>query len=78
MEKYVPEFSARNVDGQQLLQMDSSRLKHLGVLSSSDRCTLKRRIKEIHTAAEKERKVLDKLEKQKAKQRRKEQEQRRN
>ncbi|XP_034448760.1 sterile alpha motif domain-containing protein 14 isoform X2 [Hippoglossus hippoglossus] len=78
MEKYVPEFNARNVDGQQLLQMDGSRLKGLGVLSSSDRCTLKRRIKEIHAAAEKERKVLDKLEKQKAKQRRKEQEQRRN
>ncbi|XP_034448762.1 sterile alpha motif domain-containing protein 14 isoform X4 [Hippoglossus hippoglossus] len=68
--------------------VDSSRSSHpyhtlfsdegLGVLSSSDRCTLKRRIKEIHAAAEKERKVLDKLEKQKAKQRRKEQEQRRN
>ncbi|CAB1428504.1 unnamed protein product [Pleuronectes platessa] len=27
MEKYVPEFNARNVDGQQLLQMDGSRLK---------------------------------------------------
>ncbi|CAB1428503.1 unnamed protein product [Pleuronectes platessa] len=49
----------------------------LGVLSSSDRCTLKRRIKELHAAAEKQRKVLDKLEKQKAKQCRKEQEQRR-
>ncbi|XP_062264479.1 sterile alpha motif domain-containing protein 14 isoform X2 [Platichthys flesus] len=77
MEKYVPEFNARNVDGQQLLQMDGSRLKGLGVLSSADRCTLKRRIKEIHAAAEKQRKVLDKLEKQKAKQCRKEQEQRR-
>ncbi|XP_076023633.1 sterile alpha motif domain-containing protein 14 [Genypterus blacodes] len=78
MEQYVPEFSARDIDGQQLLQMDGSKLKGLGVLSSSDRSALKRRIKDIHTAAEKERKALDKFEKQKEKQRRKDQEQRRN
>ncbi|KAM9345851.1 sterile alpha motif domain-containing protein 14 [Symphorus nematophorus] len=78
MEQYVPEFSARDVDGQELLQMDGNKLKGLGVLSSSDRSALKRRIKEIQTAAEKERKALDKMEKQKEKQRRKDQEQRRN
>ncbi|KAM7387657.1 hypothetical protein PAMA_010004 [Pampus argenteus] len=78
MEQYVPEFSARDIDGQQLLQMDGNKLKGLGVLSSSDRSTLKRRIKDIQTAVEKERKALDKLEKQKEKQRRKDQEQRRN
>uniref|UniRef100_A0A673AYH2 Sterile alpha motif domain containing 14 n=1 Tax=Sphaeramia orbicularis TaxID=375764 RepID=A0A673AYH2_9TELE len=78
MEQYVPEFIERDIDGQQLLQMDGSKLKGLGVLSSSDRSALKRRIKDIHTAAEKEKKVLEKLEKQKEKQRRKEQEQRRN
>ncbi|XP_042247516.1 sterile alpha motif domain-containing protein 14 isoform X2 [Thunnus maccoyii] len=78
MEQYVPEFSARDVDGQQLLQMDGNKLKGLGVLSSSDRSALKRRIKDIQTAAEKERKALDKMEKQKEKQRRKDQEQRRN
>ncbi|XP_056256784.1 sterile alpha motif domain-containing protein 14, partial [Seriola aureovittata] len=78
MEQYVPEFSARDVDGQQLLQMDGNKLKSLGVLSSSDRNALKRRIKDIHSAAEKEKKALDKLEKQKEKQRRKDQEQRRN
>uniref|UniRef100_A0A667X913 Sterile alpha motif domain containing 14 n=1 Tax=Myripristis murdjan TaxID=586833 RepID=A0A667X913_9TELE len=78
MEQYVPEFSARDIDGQQLLQMDGSKLKGLGVVNSSDRSALKRRIKDIHAAAEKERKALDKLEKQKEKQRRKDQEQRRN
>ncbi|XP_044037126.1 sterile alpha motif domain-containing protein 14 isoform X2 [Siniperca chuatsi] len=78
MEQYVPEFSARDIDGQELLQMDGNKLKALGMLSSSDRGALKRRIKEIQTAAEKERKALDKMEKQKEKQRRKEQEQRRN
>ncbi|XP_073351370.1 sterile alpha motif domain-containing protein 14-like [Pagrus major] len=78
MEQYIPEFSARDVDGQELLQMDGNKLKSLGVLSSSDRSALKRRIKEIQSAAEKERKALDKMEKQKEKQRRKDQEQRRN
>ncbi|XP_047426900.1 sterile alpha motif domain-containing protein 14 [Mugil cephalus] len=76
MEQYVPEFTERDIDGQELLQMDGNKLKALGVLSSSDRSTLKRRIKDIQTAAEKERKALDKLEKQKEKQRRKDQEQR--
>lgn len=50
----------------------------LGVLRSSDRSALKRRIKEIQSAAEKERKALDKMEKQKEKQHRRDQEQRRN
>lgn len=76
MEQYVPEFSARDIDGRELLQMDGQKLKALGMLSSSDRGALKRRIKEILTAAEKERKALDKMEKQKEKQRRKDQEQR--
>uniref|UniRef100_A0A1A8J2R1 Sterile alpha motif domain containing 14 n=1 Tax=Nothobranchius kuhntae TaxID=321403 RepID=A0A1A8J2R1_NOTKU len=78
MDQYVPEFSAREIDGEQLLQMDGSKLKSLGVLSSSDRSALKRCIKDIQSAAEKERKALDKLEKQKEKQRRKDLEQRRN
>ncbi|XP_029944849.1 sterile alpha motif domain-containing protein 14 [Salarias fasciatus] len=77
MEKYVPEFSARDIDGQELLQLDGNKLKGLGVLSSSDRSALKRRIKDVQSAAEKEKKALNKLEKQKEKQRRKEQEQRR-
>ncbi|CAL8313323.1 unnamed protein product [Arctogadus glacialis] len=78
MEQYVPEFTAHDVDGRQLLQIDSNKMKGLGV-NSSDRTTLKRRIKEIHTAVEKERKALDKFEKQKEKQqRKKDQEQRRN
>ncbi|XP_046894250.1 sterile alpha motif domain-containing protein 14 [Hypomesus transpacificus] len=77
MEQYIPEFSARDIDGEQLLQMDNSKLKGLGVNSYSDRSALKRRIKDIHTAADKERKAQDKLEKQKEKQRRKDLEQHR-
>ncbi|XP_017310024.1 sterile alpha motif domain-containing protein 14 [Ictalurus punctatus] len=76
MEQYVPEFRDKDVDGELLLQMDGTKLKALGVLNSSDRSVLKRRIKDIHAAAEKERKALDKLEKQREKQRKKDQEQR--
>ncbi|XP_076864394.1 sterile alpha motif domain-containing protein 14-like [Brachyhypopomus gauderio] len=76
MEQYIPEFSAKDIDGDLLLQMDGTKLKGLGVLNSSDRSLLKRRIREIHNAAEKERKALDKLEKQREKQRKKDQEQR--
>ncbi|XP_070703453.1 sterile alpha motif domain-containing protein 14 [Pempheris klunzingeri] len=70
MEQYVPEFSARDIDGEELLQLDGQRLKGLGVLSSSDRGALKRRIKEIQSAAEKERKALNKMERQRERQRR--------
>lgn len=74
MEQYIPEFTARDIDGEQLLQMDSTKLKGLGVSSSTDRSALKRRLKDMHAAAEKERKALDKLERQREKQRRREQE----
>ncbi|XP_042559114.1 sterile alpha motif domain-containing protein 14 [Clupea harengus] len=76
MEQYVPEFTANDIDGEQLLQMDSTKLKTLGVVNSSDRNALKRRIRDIHAAAEKERKALGKLERQREKQRKRDQEQR--
>ncbi|XP_062865312.1 sterile alpha motif domain-containing protein 14-like [Trichomycterus rosablanca] len=78
MDQYVPEFQDKDVDGELLLQMDGAKLKALGVANSTDRGVLKRRIKDIHAAAEKERKALDKLEKQREKQRKKDQEQRKN
>ncbi|TNM97126.1 hypothetical protein fugu_015282 [Takifugu bimaculatus] len=64
LEQYVPEFSANEVDGRQLLQMDGKALKGLGVLSASDRAALKRRIKDVQSAAEKQRKAVEKMEKQ--------------
>ncbi|XP_041123057.1 neurabin-2-like [Polyodon spathula] len=69
MEQYVPEFTARDIDGKQLLQLDGGRLKGLGVSNSTDRSLLKKRLKDMQGAVEKERKALDKLERQKAKQR---------
>ncbi|XP_040047306.2 sterile alpha motif domain-containing protein 14 isoform X1 [Gasterosteus aculeatus] len=64
MERYVQEFSARDIDGKELLQMDGNKLKAVGVVSSSDRSTLKRCIKDFQSVVEKERKVLRQKEKQ--------------
>uniref|UniRef100_A0A8C4SNP7 Sterile alpha motif domain containing 14 n=3 Tax=Erpetoichthys calabaricus TaxID=27687 RepID=A0A8C4SNP7_ERPCA len=77
MEQYITEFTARDVDGEQLLQLDGTKLKALGVNNSADRSVLKRRLKEMQAAVEKEKKALDKLERQKEKQRKRELEQRR-
>ncbi|XP_077955169.1 uncharacterized protein LOC120816618 isoform X2 [Gasterosteus aculeatus] len=54
MDEYASEFAARGVDGTQLLNMDSEKLKALGVCSQSDRTALKRRLKEIKKSQEKE------------------------
>lgn len=49
----------------------------LGVGSSQDRAVLKRKLKELSLAAEKERKAQEKAEKQREKQKKRDQEQRR-
>ncbi|XP_075287050.1 neurabin-2 isoform X3 [Opisthocomus hoazin] len=67
MEQYITEFTAMNIDGQQLMQLDSEKLKALGVSSQNDRSTIKRKIKDI-------RKTQEKLEKQKEKVQKKERE----
>ncbi|XP_071433459.1 sterile alpha motif domain-containing protein 14 isoform X2 [Pithys albifrons albifrons] len=77
LEQYVEEFSAHGVDGPQLLHLDGAKLKALGVGSSQDRAVLKRKLKELSLAAEKERKAQEKAEKQREKQKKKDQEQRR-
>uniref|UniRef100_UPI00398F46A1 sterile alpha motif domain-containing protein 14 n=1 Tax=Pristiophorus japonicus TaxID=55135 RepID=UPI00398F46A1 len=74
MDHYVSEFTTGNVDGEQLLHLDGSKLKALGVTNSQDRAAIKRKIKDMNAAVEKERKALEKLEKQKEKQKKKEQE----
>ncbi|KAM6421152.1 neurabin-2-like [Rhynochetos jubatus] len=67
MEQYIAEFTAMNIDGQQLMQLDSDKLKALGVSSQNDRSTIKKKIKDI-------RKTQEKLEKQKEKVQKKERE----
>ncbi|XP_034271343.2 sterile alpha motif domain-containing protein 14 isoform X4 [Pantherophis guttatus] len=76
LEQYMAEFAAQDVDGQQLLLLDGAKLKALGVSNSHDRSLLKRKVKELNAAVEKEKKAQEKMEKQKEKQKKKEQEQR--
>ncbi|XP_061464464.1 neurabin-1-like isoform X2 [Rhineura floridana] len=70
MEQYIAEFTTKNIDGQQLMLLDSEKLKALGVSSQNDRSTIKKKIKDIKKAQEK-------LEKQKEKFQKKEKEVRR-
>uniref|UniRef100_A0A452UHU5 Sterile alpha motif domain containing 14 n=1 Tax=Ursus maritimus TaxID=29073 RepID=A0A452UHU5_URSMA len=74
LEQYAAEFAARQVDGPQLLQLDGSKLKSLGLSNSHDRTLVKRKVKELAAAAEKERKAQEKAARQREKLRRREQE----
>lgn len=60
MDQYTAEFAARGVDGTQLLNMDSEKLKALGVCSQSDRSALKKKLKEIKKREEKEQRGREK------------------
>ncbi|KAG5842617.1 hypothetical protein ANANG_G00179520 [Anguilla anguilla] len=75
LEQYVPEFAAKNVDGGQLLQVDGTSLKALGVASSQDRALIKKKVKDLKALMEKARRNREKQEKQREKARRKELEQ---
>lgn len=55
LEPHIPQFTANNIDGQQLLQLDSTDLKALGVSSSQDRALMKKKIKELKGLLEKTR-----------------------
>ncbi|KAK6324073.1 hypothetical protein J4Q44_G00064120 [Coregonus suidteri] len=75
LEQYIPEFTAKNVDGDQLLQLDSNELKTLGVASSQDRALIKKKAKDLKVLMEKARRNREKLDKQREKLRKKELEQ---
>ncbi|XP_072431559.1 neurabin-1 isoform X3 [Chiloscyllium punctatum] len=74
MEQYIPQFTAKGIDGEQLLQLDGSKLKALGIVSQ-DRAIIKKKLKDLKSSVEKARKAQQKLEKQREKRRKKEQEQ---
>ncbi|NXQ95496.1 NEB1 protein, partial [Sagittarius serpentarius] len=74
LEQYVSEFSAQNINGEHLLQLDGSKLKALGMTSSQDRGIIKKKLKEMKASLEKARKAQEKMEKQREKLRKKEQE----
>uniref|UniRef100_A0A674NSN1 Neurabin-1 n=1 Tax=Takifugu rubripes TaxID=31033 RepID=A0A674NSN1_TAKRU len=64
MDQYTQEFTAKAVDGQQLLHLDSDKLKALGVSSQSDRSTIKKKLKDLRKAQEKLEKQREKKEKE--------------
>ncbi|XP_037746581.1 neurabin-1 isoform X17 [Chelonia mydas] len=73
-EQYVSEFTAQNINGEHLLQLDGSKLKALGMTSSQDRTIIKKKLKEMKVSIERARKAQEKMEKQREKLRKKEQE----
>ncbi|XP_028837917.1 neurabin-1 isoform X3 [Denticeps clupeoides] len=60
MDQYIAEFTAKGIDGQRLVRLDSSKLKELGVSSQRDRSSLKKKVKDM-------KKMQEKLEKRMAK-----------
>ncbi|XP_031414251.1 neurabin-1 isoform X3 [Clupea harengus] len=72
MDQYIPEFTARGVDGQKLMNLDSSHLKELGVSSHRDRSGLKKKLKDMRKMQEKMEKRHAKREKERQKEREKE------
>ncbi|XP_040909875.1 neurabin-1 isoform X2 [Toxotes jaculatrix] len=75
LEHHIPEFTAKNIDGEQLLQLDSTELKALGVTSSQDRALIKKKIKDLKVLTEKAKRNREKVEKQREKLRKRELEQ---
>ncbi|XP_076858888.1 neurabin-1 isoform X3 [Brachyhypopomus gauderio] len=64
MDQYTREFTAGGVDGLQLLNLDSDRLRALGVSSQSDRAMIKKKLKDMKKAQEKLEKQREKREKE--------------
>lgn len=60
LDQYISKFEDRNVNGQSLINLDSTVLKGLGVLNSNDRNLLKKKIRELRSEMEKERKLMEK------------------
>merc|ERR1719397_1164669 len=67
MEMYIPRFLDSNVTGEILLNLDSTQLKQLGVVSKNDREKIKEKIKELRKQNEKEKKEVEKERKKKEK-----------
>ncbi|XP_073678115.1 neurabin-1 isoform X2 [Garra rufa] len=67
LEQYVSLFTAKNVDGEQLLKLDNTALKALGVESSQDRALIKKKLKDLKVLMEKARRNREKMEKQRKK-----------
>ncbi|XP_067359755.1 neurabin-1 isoform X2 [Channa argus] len=75
LEQHILEFTAKNIDGEQLLRLDSAELKALGVTCSQDRALIKKKIKDLKVLMEKAKRNREKVEKQREKLRKREMEQ---
>nr|XP_032801586.1 neurabin-1-like isoform X1 [Petromyzon marinus] len=71
MQQYTQQFEEKNVTGEYLLQLDINKLKALGVTDVSDRTIIKKKLKDLKMAIEKERKAQEKQAKLKEKSRKK-------
>ncbi|CAH1788608.1 unnamed protein product, partial [Owenia fusiformis] len=63
MDKYVPDFLATDINGVQLLQIDGTRLKEIGVSNSNDKTFIKKKITELKKQVDKDRKLKEKEQK---------------
>ncbi|XP_033101360.1 neurabin-1-like isoform X2 [Anneissia japonica] len=68
LEEYITEFMAHNITGPALLQLDTAKLKALGVNNNADKATFKKKIKEMKAIIEKERRSAEKEAKAREKQ----------
>ncbi|XP_070569768.1 titin homolog isoform X3 [Ptychodera flava] len=59
-DQHMPQFKASKINGVQLLQLDSAKLKSLGVTNKNDLAFFKKKIKEMKSIVEKERKQREK------------------
>ncbi|KAK1165671.1 neurabin-1-like [Acipenser oxyrinchus oxyrinchus] len=64
LDQYTTEFTAKYIDGQQLMLLDSDKLKALGVSSQTDRATIKKKLKDMKKNQEKLEKQREKKEKE--------------
>lgn len=71
MDKYSQAFTDKLIGGKELLLIDGAKLKALGMNSSNDRTMIKKKIKEMKTALEKERKQMERERKAKEKEQKK-------
>ncbi|GAU89046.1 hypothetical protein RvY_01642 [Ramazzottius varieornatus] len=61
LKQHIPTFcDQHNMDGPKLMNMDSEGLKALGVTSSAERAFMKKKIKELRSVLEKERRSVEK------------------
>lgn len=71
LQQHIPSFANHKVDGPRLLVLDSDALKELGVHSSAERAFMKKKIKEMRSVFEKEKKTVEKQRKAQEKLRKK-------